>query len=92
MNILEYSVDMNKTKEEIMELCNKLGISYEDENSILTDDDITLLDNEIRQNEETDTDSSNEDNMFEYDYELDEKVEKIIDDAKIDIDQDKRKE
>ena len=92
MNILEYGVDMNKTKEEIMELCNKLGISYEDENSILTDDDITLLDNEIRQNEETDTDSSNEDNMFEYDYELDEKVEKIIDDAKIDIDQDKRKE
>ena len=92
MNILEYSVDMNKTKEEIMELCNKLGINYEDENSILTDDDITLLDNEIRQNEETDTDSSDEDNMFEYDYELDEKVEKIIDDAKIDIDQDKRKE
>ena len=49
MNILEYCIDVDKTKEEIFKLCDELGISYEDENTILSDDDITLLDNEIQQ-------------------------------------------
>ncbi len=48
MSILEYSVDVNKTKEEIFALCDRLQISYTDEESMLSDDDITLLDNEIR--------------------------------------------
>ena len=52
MSLLEYALDVNKTVEEIKELCNKLGISYEDEESMLSDDDITLLDNEIQTEED----------------------------------------
>jgi len=90
MNILEYSIDMNKTKDEIMDLCRKLEISFEDENSILSDDDITLLDNEIQQMEDFIVEESED--SSEFDYELDERVEQIINDEKIDIDNHHRKE
>lgn len=96
MNILEYALDVNKTKEEIMELCKRLDISVENEETILSDDDITLLDNEIQQMEDyiisDDEDNYNEVDTDEYDYELDEKVEKIISDEKIDIDNHRKKE
>ena len=96
MNILEYALDVNKTKEEIMELCKRLDISIENEETILSDDDITLLDNEIQQMEDyiisDDEDNYNEVDTDEYDYELDEKVEKIISDEKIDIDNHRKKE
>ena len=76
MNILEYALDVNKTKEEIMELCKRLDISVENEETILSDDDITLLDNEIQQMEDyiisDDEDNYNEVDTDEYDYELDE--------------------
>jgi len=48
MTILEYAEDVNKTVEEIKVLCDKIGISYENEESNLSDDDITLLDNELQ--------------------------------------------
>ena len=90
MNILEYSLDVDKTVEEIMSLCDSLNISYEDEESFLTDDDITLLDNEIANNSsEEDEDGSL---YSDYDEELDEKVEQIISDKKIDIDDHQTKE
>ena len=96
MNILEYALDVNKTKEEIMELCKRLDISVENEETILSDDDITLLDNEIQQMEDyiisDNEDNYNEVDTDEYDYELDEKVEKIISDEKIDIDNHRKKE
>ena len=90
MSLLEYALDVNKTVEEIKELCNKLGISYEDEESMLSDDDITLLDNEIQTEEDFIEEES--DNSYEYDDDLDEKIEKIISDEKIDIDSHKTKE
>ena len=52
MNILEYALDVNKTKEEILELCKRLDISASNDDDILSDDDITLLDNEIQQMED----------------------------------------
>ena len=64
MNILEYALDVNKTKEEIMELCKRLDISIENEETILSDDDITLLDNEIQQMEDYII-SDDEDNYFD---------------------------
>ena len=89
MNILEYCIDVDKTKEEIFKLCDNLGISYEDENTILSDDDITLLDNEIQQ---MDNNEEQEDNEDLYDDELEEKIEKILIDEKIDIDNHRNKE
>ena len=43
MSVLEYAEDVSKSLEEIMELCDKLAIAYDDENSMLTEDDIIIL-------------------------------------------------
>ena len=77
MSILEYANDVNKTVEDVKILCERLGIKYENENTMLTEDDIVLLDGEI----ETSLDNDVLDDEV-----LDEKVEKMINDAKIDID------
>ncbi len=77
MSILEYANDVNKTVDEIKILCDRLNIKYDDENTMLTEDDIVLLDGEIE---------TNSDNDVLDDEVLDEKVEKMISDAKIDID------
>ena len=91
MSLLEYANDVNKSLDEIKKLCLKLDIKYEDENSLLSDDDITLLDNEIQSDEENYQDESEMDD-YQYDDELDEKVEKIISDEKIDIASHRHKE
>lgn len=77
MSILEYANDVNKTVEEIKALCDKLNISYDTEDTMLSEDDIVLLDGEIE---------NTLDDEFLEDEVLDEKIEKIISDAKIDID------
>lgn len=77
MSILEYANDVNKTVEEIKALCDKLNISYDTEDTMLSEDDIVLLDGEIE---------NILDDEFLEDEVLDEKIEKIISDAKIDID------
>ena len=77
MSILEYANDVNKTVEEVKILCERLGIKYEKENTMLTEDDIVVLDGEI----ETSLDNDVLDDEV-----LDEKVEKMINDTKIDID------
>ena len=45
MTLEDYALDVDKTVEEIMALCDKIGINYEDGNSLLDDISITLLDN-----------------------------------------------
>ena len=97
MNILEYSVDVDKNLDDIFKLCDKLGITYEDQDSILSDDDITLLDNEIANgSDDTENESySDNDTLFEDELdedELNEKVEQIISDKKINIDNHQHKE
>ena len=52
MSILEYSIDVNKSLEEIMKLCKKLDIPCYNEEVMLTEDDIILLDNEIQDSED----------------------------------------
>ena len=82
MSILEYAEDVNLSVEEILKLCDKLGIKYENENTMLDEDSIVLLDGEtanIAEDEELD------DELIE-DEVLEERVEKIISDAKIDVD------
>lgn len=55
MNVLEYALDVNKTVEEILELCQKLNIEVISETDSLSDEDITILDNEIQDNKQDDT-------------------------------------
>jgi len=83
MSILEYSIDVNKSVDEIMKLCKKLDIPCYDEEVMLTEDDIILLDNEIQDSEDYIT--SDEDI-------LEEKVENIITGSNIDIDTNNKKE
>lgn len=85
MSVLEYSNDVNKTIEEIIQLCSKLDINVTDENTMLSEDDIIMLDNEIENNIDDD------DNELDEDF-LDEKVEKIIEQSNIDIDTNNKKQ
>lgn len=85
MSVLEYADDVSKTLEEIIDLCKKLGINIEDENTMLSEDDIILLDNEIDNGVEDIVDENSEDLE-----ELDEKIEKYIEDNNINIDNSKR--
>ena len=45
MSLLDYANDVNLSVEEIKKLCDKLSIDYGDENYLLSDTEITLLDN-----------------------------------------------
>ena len=83
MSILEYSIDVNKSVEEIMKLCKKLDIPCYNEEVMLTEDDIILLDNEIQ---------DSEDYIADEDDILEEKVENIISVSNIDVDTNNKKE
>ncbi len=87
MSVLEYANDVNKSLETIYSLCDKLGIKYDDENSLLSEDDIVLLDGEVDSVQEETVEVENEvlQEILE-DEVLEERVEKIISDAKIDVD------
>ena len=52
MTLEDYAVDTGKTVEEIMALCDKVGITYQDGNTLLDDISITLLDNEMQDEED----------------------------------------
>lgn len=80
MSVLEYANDVNKSVEEIKALCDRLNIKYENESSLLSEDDIILLDGEIANYSSSDEDDFTEEEV------LDEKIEQMITDAKIDID------
>ena len=82
MSSLEYASDVNKSVEDILKLCDRLVIKYDDENTDLSEDDIVFLDGEIENGEDTDE----EINDYTEEEEIEERVEKIISDAKIDID------
>ena len=44
MNIEDYALDVGKTVDEIKALCDKIGIEYKDESTVLDETDIILLD------------------------------------------------
>ena len=87
MTLEDYALDVNKTIEEIKALCDKIGINYEDENSLLNETDIILLDNE-QQDEEDYVTPGDEDALEEQ--RLEEEVEDIAEelalDTKFDLD------
>ena len=82
MSLLEYANDVNKSTEDIMLLCKELKIKYTDEESMLTEEDIILLDGEL----DTLSDDYNDDEILE------DRVEQILTDSKIDADNTTKKE
>lgn len=77
MTVLEYADDMNKKVEEIIGACKKLSIKINEETDLLSDEDITILDNYF---------SSEIDEEYDIDNEIDEIVEDIKDTKKIYVD------
>ena len=86
MSVLEYSEDVGKSLDEILKLCSSLNIKAASEDDMLSEEDIILLDNELENN------SSDVDAEIDYDEEdeLDEKIEKIMEESNIDVDNNKR--
>ena len=61
MSVSEYANDVDKSVEDIFELCRKLNINANQEDDMLSDDDIIILDNEIANT----TDDNKEDTEIE---------------------------
>ena len=72
MSVLEYAQDVNKTVEEILNLCQKLQLDVNGEDDLLDQDAITILDSEIEN-----ISSNDEDNLEENGYDDDEFFEKV---------------
>ena len=72
MSVSEYAIDVDKSVEDIFELCKKLNINANQEDDMLSDEDIILLDNEIENGtadeEKVETEEFNEEE-FEDSYE-----------------------
>ena len=86
MTIKDYAEDMNLTVEQVLALCDRVGIGYEDETTTLDDTQITLLDNiaaDSNDNEEESTDDYEDDYDDE---EVEEKAEELAQNTKFDID------
>ena len=84
MSLLDYANDVNLTVEEIKKLCDKLSISYEDENYMLSDTEITLLDNAVNDLENTEEETISEE--IEEELDMYDKAEELAQDTKIDLD------
>ena len=89
MNINDYANDVGKSVEEIMSLCDDLGIKYEDENSFLADDDIIMLDNNLTPDESDDASEVTEEELTEEEMiedEEDDIAEELAKNTNIDLD------
>ena len=82
MNLKDYAQDVEKSIEEIKKLCDKIGISYDDEESLLTEEDIILLDNEIQDNEDYIADEED----MDYEEEVEDKAEALAQQTRYDLD------
>ncbi len=84
MSILEYAQDVNKKVEEIIALCEKLNITAREEDDTLNQDDITMLDGEIKALEEATAEEHEEDSDETIiDDDFFEKVENLAADTKL---------
>ena len=91
MSVLEYAQDVNKQVDEVLKMCNSLGINVSDSQDMLSDDAIVELDNAF-QNESSEEDSIEVDEeiikkMDEDDY-YDEALNSLVDKKDV-IDDDK---
>ena len=82
MNIKDYASDVGKTVDEIIALCDNLGIKYEDEETILNDEDIIVLDNNLTPDDE---ETSNDTEEETFDEEVEDKAEELAQNTKYDL-------
>ena len=83
MSLKDYALDVGLDLEKVKKMCDKIGISYDDEESLLSEDDIILLDNETQ-----DVEDYVSDDVSEYEEEIEsiEKAEALAEAANIDLD------
>lgn len=89
MSVLEYAEDVNKSVEEIFKICEKLHINATKEEDLLSQDDITVLDNEIQDQEDYVVEDKRDNNYD--DDEFFEKVESLAASTKLTSDVEKVK-
>ena len=83
MTLEDYANDVGLSIEEIEALCDKVGINYQDENTLLDDISITLLDNKIQ---EAEVEEDGEDDERRLEEEVADKAEELAYNTKIDLD------
>lgn len=76
MTVKEYSLDTNRSIEEILKKCKELGINASNKDDFLEDDDIIYLDNELVNNEEN---LLSEELESKYDFE--DRAESLLEDS-----------
>ena len=84
MTLEDYALDVGKTIEEIEAICDRVGISYEDENTLLDDISITLLDNQLSEEETTENDTIEEEEK-RLEEEVEDKAEELAYSTNIDM-------
>lgn len=84
MSLIDYAQDVGLDLENVKKMCERIGISYENEDSLLSEDDIILLDNEMQ-----DAEDYVDDSVSEYEEEIEniEKAEALAEQVNIDLDQ-----
>ena len=82
MNIKDYAKDVNLSVAEVLRKCDELGIKA-DGNSILSDDDIIMIDNTIN------LISTDKETTYEEEDQIDDVVEKLIPEGNVETSQNK---
>ena len=85
MTLLEYAADVEREVDEIKALCDSLGIAYDDEDTLLDQEAITLLDNSIEEEIEDVEPDSEMDEILQK-YEEDDNAEELAKSTKYDLD------
>ena len=85
MSLLDYANDVNLSVEEIKKLCDKLSIDYGDENYLLSDTEITLLDNMLEDVDDAVEEESSEEDV-DLENEVYDKAEELAESTHIDLD------
>ena len=85
MNVSEYASDVQKSINEILNLCKKLNIDVTSEEDMLSDDDIIMLDNEIANMNIIEEIEETEEELIEDDQAFEEELEEIASNEKKEI-------
>lgn len=86
MSLLEYANDVELAVEEVKKLCDALAIEYGDENYLLSDTEITLLDNLVAESKNEDDSLESEDIEKIEEEETYDKAESLAEDSRFDLD------
>ncbi len=77
MSVYEYANDVDKDIDYIFDLCKKLNINANQEDDMLSDDDIILLDNEIENMSDNSEEETNNFDEEEFEDSYEEELEKV---------------